>query len=95
MWSITKEAPSIVYDKLKNYIHHTHIKDLKMIDGKEHYTLLGKGESPIFEAIDILAKNNYKGYYSFEWEKMWHPEIEEPETALADFPKAMMQHFNA
>jgi sugar phosphate isomerase/epimerase len=65
MWSVTKEPPSVVYEKLKNYIHHTHIKDLKIIDGKEHYVLLGKGESPIFEAIDILAKNNYKGYYSF------------------------------
>jgi len=95
MWSVTKEPPSVVYEKLKNYIHHTHIKDLKIIDGKEHYVLLGKGESPIFEAIDILAKNNYKGYYSFEWEKMWHPEIEDPEVALADYPKAMMQHFNA
>jgi sugar phosphate isomerase/epimerase len=95
MWSITKEPPSVVYEKLKSYIHHTHIKDLKMADGKEQYVLLGKGESPIFEAIDILAKNNYNGYYSFEWEKMWHPEIAEPEVALADYPKAMMQHFNS
>ena len=95
MWSVTKESPDAVYDKLKSYIHHTHIKDLKIVDGKEHYVLLGKGESPVFEAIDILAKNNYKGYYSFEWEKMWHPEIDEPEVALADYPKAMMQHFNA
>ena len=52
-------------------------------------------EAPIFEAIDILAKNDYKGYYSFEWEKMWHPEIEEPEIALADYPKAMREHFKA
>jgi sugar phosphate isomerase/epimerase len=82
-----------VYEKLKTYIYHTHIKDLKIIDGKERYVLLGKGETPIFEAIDILAKNNYKGYYSFEWEKMWHPEIEEPEIALADYPKVMREHF--
>jgi sugar phosphate isomerase/epimerase len=95
MWSVTKESPSVVYDKLKNYILHTHIKDLKIVDGKEHYVLLGKGESPIFDAIDILTKNNYKGYYSFEWEKMWHPEIEDSEVALADYPKAMMKHFNA
>jgi len=55
---------------------------------------MGKGEVPIFEAIDILHKNNYSGYYSFEWEKLWHPEIDEPEIALADYPKAMKQHFN-
>ncbi len=93
MWSVTKEPPAQVYEKLKKYIYHTHIKDLKIVDGKERYVLLGKGETPIFEAIDILAKNDYKGYYSFEWEKMWHPEIEEPEIALADYPKAMKEHF--
>lgn len=95
MWSVTKEPPAQVYEKLKKYIYHTHIKDLKTIDGKERYVLLGKGETPIFEAIDILAKNEYKGYYSFEWEKMWHPEIEEPEVALADYPKVMRDHFKA
>jgi sugar phosphate isomerase/epimerase len=93
MWSVTKEPPAKVYPQLKKYIRHTHIKDLSIIDGKEHYTLLGKGESPIFEAIDILHKDGYKGYYSFEWEKMWHPEIDEPEIALADYPKVMRQHF--
>ncbi len=93
MWSVTKEPVPQVYEKLKKYIYHTHIKDLKIVDGKERYVLLGKGETPIFEAIDILAKNDYKGYYSFEWEKMWHPEIEEPEIALADYPKAMKEHF--
>ena len=93
MWSVTKEPPAKVYPQLKKYIRHTHIKDLKIIDGKEHYTLLGKGESPIFEAIDILYTDGYKGYYSFEWEKMWHPEIDEPEIALSDYPKTMREHF--
>ena len=93
MWSITKEPPAKVYSKLKKYIRHTHIKDLIMVNGKEHYTLLGKGETPIFDAIDILHRNKYNGYYSFEWEKLWHPEIDEPEIALADYPLAMRAHF--
>ncbi|MFL5787639.1 MAG: sugar phosphate isomerase/epimerase family protein [Flavisolibacter sp.] len=93
MWSVTKEPPGLVYDKLKKYIYHTHIKDLKFTGDKFQYTLLGKGESPIFEAIDSLRKGGYKGYYSFEWEKLWHPEIEEPEIALADYPVVMKEHF--
>jgi sugar phosphate isomerase/epimerase len=93
MWSVTREKPEDVYGQLKAHILHTHIKDAKIIDGKDHYTLLGRGETPIFEAIDILAKNDYRGYYSFEWEKLWHPEIEEPEIALADYPRVMKQHF--
>lgn len=93
MWSATKESPADVYASLKNYIRHTHIKDAKQVDGKERYVLLGTGDSPIFEAVGILAKNNYTGYYSFEWEKLWHPEIDEPEVAIADYPKAMERHF--
>ena len=40
-----------------------------------------------------LAEGGYKGYYSFEWEKLWHPEIAEPEVALAHYPTAMKTHF--
>ena len=93
MWTITKEPPLQMYKSLKKYIHHTHIKDAKLVDGKPKYTYLGKGEVPIFEAIDALSKGGYKGYYSFEWEKLWHPELEDPETALADYPIAMKKHF--
>lgn len=93
MWSVTKEPPAKVYEALHKYIKHTHIKDAKLIHGKEQYVLLGAGDSAIFEAIDVLAKNNYKGYYSFEWEKLWHPEIDDPAIAIADYPKAMQSHF--
>ncbi|MFN2458953.1 MAG: sugar phosphate isomerase/epimerase family protein, partial [Chitinophagaceae bacterium] len=72
MWTITKEPPANVYKKLKKYIRHTHIKDAKLVDGKVQYTLPGEGEVPIFEAIKILSRKRYKGYYSFEWEKLWH-----------------------
>lgn len=94
MWTVTKETPADMYKRLKKYIHHTHIKDAKLIDGKPEYCRLGQGEVPIFEAIDLLTKRRYNGYYSFEWEKLWHPELEEPETALADYPVAMKKHFN-
>jgi len=94
MWTETKEAPALVYRKLKKYIRHTHIKDAKLLaDDKLQYVFIGQGDVPIFEAIDILAKDNYKGYYSFEWEKLWHPEIPEPELALADYEKVMKKHF--
>lgn len=94
MWTITKEPPAEAYKQLKNYIRHTHIKDAKLIDGKIQYTFLGEGDVPIFEAIDALERGGYKGYYSFEWEKLWHPEIAEPEIAFADYPIKMKNHFN-
>jgi sugar phosphate isomerase/epimerase len=94
MWAVTKESPSVAYEQLKKYIHHTHIKNATLADGKINYVLLDKGEVPIFEAIDVLKKGGYKGYYSFEWEKLWHPEIESPEVAIADYPKVMLRHFD-
>jgi sugar phosphate isomerase/epimerase len=93
MWIVTKESPEEVYASLKPYIRHTHIKDLKIENGKEEYVLLGTGIVPIFQAIDLLYQNHYPGYYSFEWEKLWHPEIIEPQIALADYPMAMRKHF--
>ena len=93
MWSITKEPPKKVYQTLKPYIRHTHIKDGKMVNGKPHYTFVGQGEAPLKEAINALKADSYNGYYSFEWEKMWHPEIPEPEQAFADYPKAIQQYF--
>lgn len=89
MWTVTKESPVAAYQKLKRYIHHTHIKDAKLVAGKPSYTLLGEGEVPIFEAIDVLRQNGYKGFYSFEWEKLWHPQLPEPGLALAHYPKAI------
>jgi sugar phosphate isomerase/epimerase len=93
MWTKTKESPKTAFEKLKKYVRHTHIKDAKIVNEKIQYVLLGQGEVPIFEAIDALEKGGYSGYYSFEWEKLWHPEIDSPEIAIADYVKAMTAHF--
>ena len=93
MWIITREAPGEVYPKLKKYVHHVHVKDARLVDGKPQYVFLGKGEVPILEAIDLLSKDNYSGFYSFEWEKLWHPEIAAPELAFADYSEVMKSHF--
>jgi len=93
MWTVTREQPAEVHRKLRKYIRHTHVKDAKIVEGKLQYTLLGEGEVPVFAAIDELIRDNYKGYYSFEWEKLWHPEIAGPEIALSHFPKAMKEYF--
>ena len=93
MWIKTKEAPSMAYNKLKKYIRHSHIKDAKQVNEAITYTRLAQGDVPIFEAIDALSKGGYKGYYSFEWEKLWHPELEAPELAIADYAVVMKKHF--
>jgi sugar phosphate isomerase/epimerase len=93
MWTITKEDPALAYARLKPYIKHTHIKDAALIDGKPQYKLLQEGEVPVMQAVELLYNGGYKGFYSFEWEKLWHPEIAAPEIALSDFPEKMKAHF--
>lgn len=93
MWSVTKEPPAAVYEKLRPYIRHTHIKDARLVNGAFHYTALGQGETPIFSAIAALKKGGYKGYYSFEWEKTWHPDLEDPEVVFPQYPKAFREFY--
>ena len=87
MWSVTQEPPAQVYQDLKIYILHTHIKDAILSGSSEKYTLLGHGNAPVQEALHALKTGGYSGYYSFEWEKHWHPEIEDPEIAIPHFAK--------
>ena len=37
--------------------------------------------------IRALVAMGYKGMYCFEWEKVWHPDLLEPEIAIADYAK--------
>ena len=44
--------------------------------------LLGEGDVPVRDMLGLLLRGGYGGWVSVEWEKRWHPEIDEPETAL-------------
>ena len=56
---------------------------------ESHYVLTGRGEVPVKKQVQLLAARGYTGSYSFEWEKAWHPEIDEPEVAIADYAKVV------
>jgi sugar phosphate isomerase/epimerase len=73
------------------YLMHVHLRDARAVAGGEHWlpVLSGRGAVSFTEAIDALHGLAYQGYISFEWEKYWHPEIEEPEVAFEDFATAM------
>ncbi|MFM7838896.1 MAG: sugar phosphate isomerase/epimerase family protein, partial [Chitinophagaceae bacterium] len=94
MWSVTRENLEEVFPLLRKYIRHVHVKDARLTKGTPQYCLLGRGDIPVKQAIGLLRKADYAGYYSFEWEKLWHPEILEPEEALSDYVTVMHQIFN-
>ena len=93
MWADAGESPASVYRAVAKYIRHVHVKDAHIVAGKHQYVLVGNGEAPLREAIHALRAGGYEGYYSFEWEKLWHPDIDEPERAIPHFPGAMKAYF--
>ncbi len=75
-------------------VKHVHIKDARRRpDGSWQLVLLGKGEVPCRAAVELLHREGYQGFVSVEWEKKWHPEIEEPEVALPQHARVLREWF--
>jgi sugar phosphate isomerase/epimerase len=81
------EQPEETVRQLGQWIRHTHLKDSVPAGNDRRYVLTGTGQVPVRRQIEALAGIGYTGYYSFEWEKTWHPEIEEPEVAIPQFAR--------
>ena len=64
-----------------------------LMTGHQHadYVLFGGGEFPILDCLGLLKRSGYSQWYSYEWEKMWHPELEPPELALPLFSEKIRQ----
>lgn len=62
-----EELPDI-YRKVAPYVLHTHIKDGTGVRETYKGTVLGEGEIPLIDAIEILKKNGYNGVWCAEYE---------------------------
>jgi sugar phosphate isomerase/epimerase len=89
------EQPADTYAKLRRWIRHTHLKDSRPEGTGRRYVLVGAGEVPVKEQVRVLAAGKYPGFYCLEWEKKWHPEIEEPEVAFPHYAKVMGEYLAA
>ena len=76
---------------VKPHLAHIHLRDAKPVSGSEHWlpVLAGRGRVSFADAVVAIRNLSYDGYVSFEWEKYWHPEIEEPDIALPNFSNAI------
>ena len=88
-----EKSPADTYAKLGKWVRHTHLKDSVPEGAERRYVLIGKGEVPVKRAgRRCWPKHGYKGFYCFEWEKKWHPEIEEPEVAFPQYAKVVGEY---
>lgn len=82
------EEPEITWDKTGKWIYHTHWKDSQLNPYEKHGfkpCLMGEGILPLLKIFKLLVKGGYNGYFSLEWEKRWHQEIEDPEIAFPQY----------
>lgn len=88
------EEPEHTVAELGQWIRHTHLKDSVAVGKDRKYVLPGTGDVPMERQVMALRNIGYKGYYCFEWEKVWHPDIQEPEVAFPAYVKLVTGYLN-
>jgi sugar phosphate isomerase/epimerase len=86
------EQPADTWASLGRWVRHTHLKDSVPAGADRKYVLTGTGDVPVKAQVKTLAGAGYQGYYCFEWEKKWHPEIEDPEVSFPHYAKTMADY---
>lgn len=79
------ERPAQVHANLVGRVLLAQVKDARRAPERDdgwQLVPLGDGEVPVRAMLALLHDGGYRGWTSVEWEKRWHPEIEEPEVAL-------------
>lgn len=84
---ITGEPLSEVYPLIKPVTRQLYIADVIKIESKYKSILPEKGCVPLNEAYQFIGGDMFEGWITFKWEKIWFPELEEPEEALPYFIK--------
>lgn len=74
-----------VYKAIKPITKQLYIADVKLSESGLVDILPGKGDVPIKEVYSLMGGNDFKGWVTFKWEKIWRRELEEPEIALPYF----------
>ena len=85
-----REAPEETWRHIQGHLVGTHWKDTATLPpAKTQYVLPGHGLAPFARFYALIAGSGYDGYYTFEWEKAWHPELAEADVALPVFVQCM------
>jgi len=90
-FATSNEDPEFTVKQVGPWIRHTHLKDSIGKGEDRKYVLTGTGNVPIERQIKALQSIGYKGFYCFEWEKVWHPDLADPQIAIPDFAHVVGQ----
>ncbi len=73
------------FESIKSRIAHVHIKDFVLEGGRIVYVRPGRGIVPLCRIVRDLHETGYQGYISVEWEKMWHPYLDDPNQVIPEY----------
>ena len=71
--------------RIQPWTKQVYVADLVREGDGQRWVFPGEGEVPLRETIARLDAAGFEGFYSFKWEKIWHPDLAEPEVAMPHF----------
>ena len=76
------DEPAVTFQALRRRLAYVQIKDGIGQGSAWRLTDVGAGAVPLAWAVEQLVTVGYRGVYSVEWERAWHPELAPADEAL-------------
>ena len=86
------EAPEDTYKNIGKYLKYVHIKDSVIENGNVQYKILGDGDIPVTEILDLLRTSGYDEYVSLEWVKRWNKTLTDAAVVFPAFANFMSDY---
>ena len=94
-WRLYGQTPRQCWDNIGAHVVDTHIKDSYVTDTDKdgyRYCLLGEGDVPVPDTLQVLHAGGYDGYLTLEWEKAWKDYLPDPSVGFPQYVQQMRQH---
>ncbi len=91
-YKFSGESMEDTWGLISPWVYHTHFKDSRGPWKAHRLCNMGQGDLPLPSLLRVLREGGYIGWYSYEHEKRWHPDLSEPETAFPEFLAYMRTH---
>ena len=96
-WRLYGQTPRQCWDNVGPHVVDTHIKDSYVTDSDREgyrYCLLGEGDVPVPDTLQVLHAGGYDGYLTLEWEKAWKDYLPDPSVGFPQYVQ-QMRHYLA
>jgi sugar phosphate isomerase/epimerase len=71
--------------QIQPWTQQVYVADLVREGDRQRWVFPGQGEVPLRETIAWLDAAVFEGFYSFKWEKIWNPDLADPQVAMPHF----------